>query len=165
MLAVLGLPSAGEVPPAAVLLAVSDERDRWLLRVLRAEQRGFDRGREAGYLEGRQAEAAERDAAWAEIAAPAARGPVTGRRGEPRTRLTFSRAHPADRPVRPWHPSAVWLGGPPVHHHGCTAPCRKIRPGEYSAADAAAILAGLPGDYSPEIAGLLERAGREQAAS
>jgi len=38
----------------AEILEQSDERDRWLARVLAAERAGFDRGRAIGYSEGRR---------------------------------------------------------------------------------------------------------------
>ena len=55
------------------LLALSDERDWWLRRLLRAEKAGFRRGRAAGFAEGYQAACDEMEAQWQEIARPAAR--------------------------------------------------------------------------------------------
>jgi hypothetical protein len=58
----------------AELLALSDERTLWLRRLLDAERRGYDRGREAGYANGRRDEAVVRDRAWREFSTPIARG-------------------------------------------------------------------------------------------
>jgi hypothetical protein len=154
----------------AAVLDRSDERAAWLRRVLAAEIRGYDRGRADGYAAGRRDESAERDAAWDAIARPAARpGPsytvLEERRWGPGGREGFARQRPGDRPVRPRPAMRVWLGGPPVHHHACTAACRAYRPGPYSPADAAAILTTLPGDYAAEIASLQARARRERVAS
>jgi hypothetical protein len=52
------------------LLALSDERDAWLARLLAAERAAFLRG----VTTGRQMEGAERDAEWNRIAGPIARG-------------------------------------------------------------------------------------------
>jgi hypothetical protein len=90
----------------AGVLAQSDEADWWLRRLLAAERRAYDLGRQDGYREGRQAEAAERDQAWNSWAAPLARRLADGvdlqarrwkLRGEPRTRETFGLPHPGDR--------------------------------------------------------------------
>lgn len=100
--------NAGPVPLAeavAGLISLSDERDRYLERILRAELRGYLRGRADGFDAGY--EQAERDmaAAWAEFARPMARSLVRGQglqarrwalRGEPRTRATFGQPHPDD---------------------------------------------------------------------
>ena len=86
-------------------LALSNEREMWLRRVLAAEVAGFARGREAGYREGREAEAADRDAAWLRIARPVARGGPSFAelerrrwrlRDEQRTRESFGEPHPDD---------------------------------------------------------------------
>lgn len=155
----------------SALLELSDERDLWLRRVLAAEVRGYDRGREAGYAEGRRDEAAARDEDWAALARPVARGGLSHAelerrrwklRGEERTRQSFAEVHPDDGPARPVPAlERVWLGGPPVHYrHDCTAACRAINPRRpYSPAEAAAVLAGLPGDYGDEIARLRQAGG------
>lgn len=90
----------------AELLERSDERDAWLARVIEAEESGYARGLADGVTLGRQLEAAERDEQWNRAAAPIARGgpAVADRwklRGEPRTRQTFGRPHPADYPGGP----------------------------------------------------------------
>lgn len=55
----------------AAVLTLSDERELWLRRELAAEIRGYERGHlvgyAAGYLDGRQAEAAERDTFWRSV--------------------------------------------------------------------------------------------------
>ena len=163
--------------PAAVaqLLGAIDERDYWLRRLLSAERRAYELGHQAGYREGRRDEGDDRDAQWHSLADPLARRAADGVdltrrrwrvRGEEREREDFGRPHPGDRPVRTPRPSGpVWLGGPPVHYHGCSAACYAFRPGPYSPAEAAAILATLPGHYAEEIASLRARASRERAAS
>jgi len=77
------------------VLELSGERDRWQARVLAAEVRGF----RLGYVQGRQDEAAERDAYWkrtgefmlshADPAGPEARERVNGRLA---AALAFERA-------------------------------------------------------------------------
>lgn len=76
----------------------------------------------------------------------------------------------------PWHweahpgrpgwldPEWTHLAGPAVHHHRCDPRCYAYRPGWYRLADAAAILALLPGDHAGEIAGLEKAAERKAAA-
>jgi hypothetical protein len=89
----------------AGLLALSDERDGWLLR-LRASWRaayrlGFELGHAAGYRQ------AERDMtrSWREVATPVAHasgGELQRRRwavrGQTRARETFAQPHPDDYP-------------------------------------------------------------------
>jgi hypothetical protein len=58
----------------AAWLRLSDERAAWLARVLRSHTVGYDFGYEDGYRAGREAEAAERDLLWNEIARPIAQG-------------------------------------------------------------------------------------------
>lgn len=83
---------------------------------------------------------------------------------ENRTSRTFSQPHPADssgdvtaRALAAWEPSGMppagmlHLGGPAVHHHRCERTCREYRPGWYTPAEAAGILATLPGDYASAI--------------
>jgi len=59
------------VPDAADITELSDERDRWLRRVLAAELRGYDRGRAAGYDAGYRQGAADADSHWMWVLAPA----------------------------------------------------------------------------------------------
>jgi hypothetical protein len=89
------------------LLALSGERDVQLGLRLRAYRDGWKAGHMTGTGDGRQAEAAERDAEWNAIARPAARGhPAHAEferqrwalRGERRTRETFAGPHPGDYP-------------------------------------------------------------------
>ena len=87
------------------LLALSDERDTWMRRLLSAGRDSYRRGLADGIALGRRLEAAERDAAWKAIARPAARGGPSHAelerkrftvRGEPRTREAFGLPHPDD---------------------------------------------------------------------
>ena len=48
----------------AAILARSDERDTYLARILVAERRGFERGREAGFADGYQAAEADQRDEW-----------------------------------------------------------------------------------------------------
>lgn len=90
---------------SALLLVLSDDRDKQLHRLLEAERAAYA----AGYADGRSDERIEADQAWA--ARPAQRtrqgdaladalADVEARRwelrGEQRTRDTFGRPHPAD---------------------------------------------------------------------
>lgn len=113
----------------AELLDRSAERDRYLARILAAARESWDRCWPIAADAGRQAEAAERDRLWAEIARPVARGgpsfaELEGRRWlalcgrcrrsspqrgcdrcQSRTRATFGQPHPDDHeggPVQPW---------------------------------------------------------------
>jgi hypothetical protein len=61
-------------PDADALLELSDERDRWLRRLLAAERAAYKRGVEAGIEIGRRLEADDLAAEWKRIAAPVARG-------------------------------------------------------------------------------------------
>jgi hypothetical protein len=87
------------------LLALSDERDSWMRRLLSAGRDSYRRGLADGIDLGRRLEAAERDAAWNAIARPAARGGPTfaelerkrwAVRDSARTRETFGLPHPDD---------------------------------------------------------------------
>lgn len=142
----------------ADLLELSDERDRWLRRVLEAEKCGFARGvasmaaeYDRGFADGCQSlKAAQHDAhRLAEL--DARRWSL---RRDRRGRESFGQPHhddyvaPTPRTPRPW------LGGPPAHRHECSAACWAIKPGFYSPAAAADILEQLPGDYADEIARL-----------
>lgn len=101
-------PQAAEPVPLrqaiAELFERSDERDGYLKRILAAWREGYLRGHGDGYAAGRADEAAERDAAWRELAGPVAHGEPFAEterrrwrlRGEPRTRATFGRPHPDD---------------------------------------------------------------------
>jgi hypothetical protein len=87
---------------------------------------------------------------------------------EDRDRETFSQPHPADRgPAEifararaSWasfglpEPGMVHFSGPAVHHHRCTQACYAYKPGWYTAGQAIAILATLPGNYAEVIASL-----------
>lgn len=92
---------------AADVLALSDERDLWLRRVLVSWSAGLRLGRREGFVAGYAQ--AERDMArgWREVAGPVARGgPPYAElerrrwmlRGEPRTRQTFGWPHRDDHP-------------------------------------------------------------------
>lgn len=91
----------------AALAELSDERDRWLERLLRAWREGWRAGYGAGFREGREDAHREMAAAWHAVADPAASGgsgfaEVEKQRwelrGEPRNRQTFGRPHPDDFP-------------------------------------------------------------------
>jgi hypothetical protein len=92
---------------------------------------------------------------------------------EDRTRETFGQALPREaapaeivaRALASWEPyglppaGMVHLGGAVVHHHACKPICYAYKPGWYTPAEAADILAGLPGDYADTIASLRAMAG------
>jgi hypothetical protein len=59
---------------AAGLLALSDERDRWLRRLLAAERAAFHRGAEYGWRLGYEASCRDQEAAWRAVAGRVARG-------------------------------------------------------------------------------------------
>jgi hypothetical protein len=77
----------------AALLALSDERDVWLLRLLAAERAAYDRGHRDGHRDGYELAAAHMAAAWDSIADPISRGILPG--GDPGTRR--ARAERLDR--------------------------------------------------------------------
>ena len=90
---------------AAELLDRSRERDLYTARIGQAFRQGWEAGHVAGTDDGRQAEAAERDAEWNAIARPVARGGTAHAelerrrwtvRGEVRTRETYGEPHPGD---------------------------------------------------------------------
>ncbi len=68
------IPSHADV---AWLLTLSDERDQGQRVCLARERAAYERGRADGIEAGRRLEAAERDAGWARIAKPIARGGPT----------------------------------------------------------------------------------------
>ena len=89
----------------ADLLDLSHERDVQLELRHRAYREGWEAGHVAGVDDGRQAEAAERDADWKRIARPVAYGgPAYAEferrrwtvRGEVRSREDFGLPHPDD---------------------------------------------------------------------
>ncbi|HUZ29930.1 MAG TPA: hypothetical protein VMU90_11850 [Solirubrobacteraceae bacterium] len=107
------------------------------------------------------AAAAVRDRAWSEGFAAALadvkaaqHGIVRDVRQHLRTwdgiREEFGRPRPGDYTGAPARAGSdeVWLAGPVVHHHQCLPACYAYRPGWYTRAEAAAILAALPGDYA-----------------
>lgn len=51
-------------------------------------------------------------------------------------------------------PGMVHLSGSVVHHHQCQPVCHQYAPGWYSPAEAAGVLARLPGNYAETIAEL-----------
>jgi hypothetical protein len=144
----------------ARVLEQSDERDRYERRILNAWHEGFAAAEAThaddyslGYAAAiADVKSAEHDIVRAfQAQAPAARWSVRGQR---RTRHAFADPHPGDYPGGPLpleHPGKVWLGGQGVHRHNCSQACRSCRPGWYTPAEAARILAGLPGDYAGEI--------------
>lgn len=84
---------------AEPLLELSDERDRWERFLLDCERAAYA----AGFADGRAAERIEADRAWsarppraAELLPGVAEARRWELRGEPRTRTTFGRLHPAD---------------------------------------------------------------------
>ena len=161
----------------AAILARSDERDAYLARILEAEQRGYEQGYDAGHSKGFVAGVAsikrqirnEVDDFGLEmrrrhVCCGACRRidldhrPCAIRwkgcpRCEVRTRETFGLPHRGDYTGGPIGPveTRVWLAGPVVHHHGCTAACYAIVPGWYEPGAAADILATLPGDHAEAI--------------
>jgi hypothetical protein len=150
------------------LLEESDERDSWLRRVLEAERRGYDRGVSSmadeyahgwadGILARKRAEHEIVDEIRLEIA-----------RWGPGGREHFADPRPDDFRGLPTSagPARIWLGGPPVHYHACNAACRAIRADRpYTPAEAAAILAGLPGNYAGTIASLRALSAQESEAA
>jgi hypothetical protein len=98
------------------LLAVSDERDLWLRRLLAAERAAFRRGAEHGWRQGYEASCRDQEAAWRAVAQPVARGDPRSNAevererwkvfGEERTPATFGQPHPADR-----HPNTGHAAG------------------------------------------------------
>jgi hypothetical protein len=90
---------AGLIVPCQALLALSDERDAWLRRLLAAYREGYAHGREdgyqAGYVTGILARKhADRDV-YEGLQLEARRWEL---RGEQRTRATFGLPHPDDYP-------------------------------------------------------------------
>jgi hypothetical protein len=131
---------------AAAVLDRSDERDVELQRILTAWREGFLRGLEVGMQEGRRQAAEEESAQRREAAglvAKATAGPshteLELRRWGPGGREHFGDPRPGDfagQGDRPQpRPAGVWLGGPPVHYHECTAVCRSYAPGWYTLPD------------------------------
>jgi hypothetical protein len=89
----------------ADLLAVSDERDIWLLRLRASWQAAYALGWQHGHAAGRREAEAEQAASWREVAVPIARGGEVQRRrwavrAEARTRETFGQPAPGDYPGR-----------------------------------------------------------------
>ena len=127
------------------LLALSDERDTWLRRVLDAERRGYDRGFRDGLSAYRDyVHGVVRD--WTAC--------VTRWDG---TREHFADPRPGDYPGGPAQlaTAVVWLGGPVVHRHACKSACYAYTPGPYLPSDAIGILSTLPddnGEYAKTIA-------------
>jgi hypothetical protein len=154
------------------LLERSDERDAFLRRILAAWRGGFRAGElahasdyERGFHDGAMAlKRAEHDLVEMARLDIARWGP-RGREhfGDPRPggyRGGPAPLSPADAAVCA---GRVWLAGPVVHRHSCSAACRAYRPGWYLPADAARILATLPGGHAAEIARL--RAASEVAGA
>lgn len=115
----------------------------------------YQAGYEAGEAAGNEHCAAEYARAWRAVAGPAARGgpahdDLEILRWGPRGREHYGDPREGDYPggVLPHeHAGMVWLAGPVVHRHPCTAACRAYTPGWYAPAEATAILAALPGTY------------------
>jgi len=103
-------PSIAPGAHRAGLLALSAERDLWLRRLLAAERAAYRRGAEHGWKQGYEQACADQQAAWHAVAWRVARGDPRSHaqleaerwkvHGEPRTRETFGRPHPADRRPR-----------------------------------------------------------------
>jgi hypothetical protein len=131
------------------LLAISDERDQCLRRLLAAERAAY----QAGRRDGRDAERQRADRAWAAQAPAKAIGgtalaALEARRYGPGGIDHAKDPRPGDYPGgRLPHDRAgmVHLAGPDCHWHECTRACRAYRPGWYSYANAARIIATLPG--------------------
>jgi hypothetical protein len=88
-------------PDLALVLALSDERDGWLRRVLAAERAGYTRGLQVGRQQGYELAHREMAAAWQAAAAPIARGgpsyvALELRRWGPGGRAHFADARPGD---------------------------------------------------------------------
>lgn len=167
----------------AATLDLSDERDQWERLIDRAYRDGYrmgehdhaddyERGRSDGALARKRAQHDLVDMARTDVA-----------RWGPGGRERFADPCPGDYPggsaglakVRAaWlaagldlgpGPGWVHLSGPAVHwHKPCTSACYAYKPGWYTAADAAAILATLPGDYADTIASLRATAQESRAA-
>lgn len=136
----------------AAILARSDENDRWQARLLAAWSEGYrsaETDHEHDYGKGHTA-------GWMAYKR-AIHGTVDDVRQHCATwdglRANFGQPRPGDYTGGPAGPveTRVWLAGPVVHHHGCTAACYAIEPGWYEPGAAADILATLPGDHAEAI--------------
>lgn len=134
---------AASAPRAvAELLAESDRRDRalqdalWRYAWRTAQRDAYETGFYDGCMSLKKAQHDAVELTELEVA-----------RWGPGGREHFADPRPGDRTEAPVRlPSAgVWLGGPPVHRHICSAPCFAYAPGWYSTDDAAKILRALPG--------------------
>jgi hypothetical protein len=150
-----------------IALARSNELDRWQRRLENNWVAGFAAGEAVhadDYSRGYAQAIADVKKAEHELVTILEKSAVRWVvRGQWRTRATFAEPHPADfeggqLPLE--RPGLVFLGGHAVHRHapccwGAPAlPCRSYSPGLYPPAEAARILATLPGNYAEEIARL-----------
>ena len=93
----------------AAVLALSDERDTWIKRILAAERAEYARGKRDGVALGELLALEDRAERWRAMACPVSRGGATWAeveerrwvvRGERGTRETFADPHPSDYPGR-----------------------------------------------------------------
>jgi hypothetical protein len=119
------------------LLELSDEREWWLRRALRAEKHGYQRGHAAGHAEGYRHAAADLESEWQAIARPAARGvpPHAGLellRWGPGGRERFGEARPGDYAGGPveWDGPGRASGAPSVARLPGDDALRRVRAAE-----------------------------------
>jgi hypothetical protein len=171
---------------ATDVLELSDERDRWLRRVLDAERAAYELGMAEGFRIGLERGARIAEAEWPAVIKPLftetaaemdlKRYPPAGREhfADPRDGDGRAAAVRRDAYRSGLIPSGkIHLGGAPVHGghrlHGlpCTAACHAYKAGWYTFAAAARIMATLPDcpSYRREIAELRRLAEEYQAVA
>ena len=168
-------------PAAAAALEIAELTELEARLRQRAGREMYERGHEDGYRQGYERGARLLEESWPDVVRPVLQdrpehAALEARRWGPGGREHFADPRPGDRTpagmvanaTASWEPfglpepGMVHLSGPVVHwHRPCTAPCYAYRPGWYTFARAAGILATLPGDYGDTIAELKERAARE----
>lgn len=138
----------------AEILRRAEDIVRAQARLLAAWRAGYLTGHQDGWKAGYERAHADRDQDWSAFAKPVARELARSvglmeRRWGPGGREHFADPRPGDYPGGEYPPrqALVWLAGPPVHRHVCSDACYAYAPGAYSPAQAAEVLATLPGGY------------------
>jgi len=153
----------------AEVLDRSAERDRYEQRILGAWREGFAAGElahaddyAAGFHDGALARKHAQHDLVEMARLDAARWGPLGREhfGDQQPGDYQGGALPLERPG-----GEVFLAGPAVHYHQCTAACRRYLPGWYGLAEAADILDGLPGNYADDADRLRRQAVRQGGAA